>query len=274
MKSSQSVLALPFILLGMVSLTGCAVVEDGQTGIRKTMGKIEDQPLSTGVQANVPFFAEVETWNTKIQEIKETADVPSSEGLIVQLDVSLLYRVEPAQAPRVRKTIGSYYRQTVMEPYMRDAIRLVVSGYQVKATYSEEGRAKIAKEVLNHLKEKLEQKGITVNDVLLRDVRLPARFKESIEAKLQAEQQALQKEFELQKAKKDAEIEIARAQGTAKAQEIIQATLSPQYLQYLWVKNLQDNPNVIYVATEANMPLFRSVEGAYKIGSRTSKQGE
>ncbi len=258
----------------VISLTGCAVVEDGEVGIRKSMGKIEDQPLSIGVQANVPFFAEVEIWNAKIQEIKETADVPSSEGLIVQLDVSVLYRVEPLQAPRVRKTIGSYYRQTVMEPYVRDAIRLVVSGYPVKATYSEEGRAKIAKEVLGHLKEKLDQRGITVNDVLLRDIRLPARFKESIEAKLQAEQQALQKEFELQKAKKDAEIEIARAQGTAKAQEIIQATLSPQYLQYLWVKNLQDNQNVMYVATEANMPLFKSVEGAYKIGARDPKTGE
>lgn len=86
-------------------------------------------------------------------------------------------------------------------------------------------------------------------------------FKESIEAKLQAEQQALQKEFELQKAKKDAEIEIARAEGTAKAQQIIQATLTPQYFQYLWVRNLQDNNNVMYIATEANMPLFKSVEG-------------
>ena len=58
------------------------------------------------------------------------------------------------------------------------------------------------------------------------------------------------------------------------AQEIIQATLSPQYLQYLWVKNLQDNQNVTYVATEANMPLFKSVEGAYKIGARPVKTGE
>ncbi|MBI1976376.1 MAG: prohibitin family protein [Candidatus Omnitrophica bacterium] len=274
MKTYQSLLTLPLIFFGAVSLTGCAVIEDGQTGIRKTMGKIEDQPLSTGVQANIPFFAEVETWNTKVQEVKESADVPSSEGLIVQLDISLLFRIEPQNAPLVRKTIGPYYRQTVIEPYIRDAVRLVVSAYPVKATYSEEGRAKISKEVLAHLKEKLEPRGITVGDILLRDIRLPQRFKESIEAKLQAEQQALQKEFELLKAKKDAEIEIARAEGTAKAQEIIQATLSPQYLQYLWVKNLQDNQNVTYVATEANMPLFKSVEGAYKIGARPSKTGE
>lgn len=264
------------IYLGLLTifLTGCAVVEDGQVGIRKSMGKIEDQPLSTGVQANVPFFAEVEIWNTKLQEIKESADVPSSEGLIVQLDISLLFRVEPANAPTIRKSIGPYYHQTVIEPYIRDAVRLVVSGYPVKATYSEEGRAKIAQQILAHLKEKLEPKGITVNDVLLRDIRLPQGFKESIESKLQAEQQALQKEFELLKAKKDAEIEIARAEGTAKAQEIIQATLSPQYLQYLWVKNLQNNQNVTYVATEANMPLFKSVEGAYKIGTRIPKPGE
>ncbi len=97
--------------------------------------------------------------------------------------------------------------------------------------------------------------------MLLRDVQLPPRFKESIEAKLTAEQKAEQKRFELDQAKKDAEIEVARARGAAEAQRIIRETLSPAYLHYLWIRTLNENPNVIYVATEANMPIFKNVQG-------------
>ena len=93
---------------------------------------------------------------------------------------------------------------------------------------------------------------------MLRDVKLPQRFKESIERKLTAEQKVQEKQFELDQARKEAEIEIARAEGAAKAQEIVRSTLSDSYLQYLWIKTLNENPNVIYVSTEANMPVFRT----------------
>ena len=89
-------------------------------------------------------------------------------------------------------------------------------------------------------------------------MKLPERFRDSIEAKLTAEQRVQQKQFELEQAKKEAEIEVARAEGAARAQEIVRSTLSDSYLQYLWIKTLNENPNVIYVSTEANMPIFRT----------------
>ncbi len=246
-------------LLG-VSLAGCTIVDDGQVGVRKSFGKISDVPVGTGVRLNVPYFATTEVWNTKLMQLEENADVPSSEGLIVQLDVSILFRIPADKAPGIRKTIGSNVEDTVIIPYLRNGIRTVASGYEVKAVYSEEGRTKITQELLNLLKQKLEPLGIEMNDVLLRDVRLPQRFKESIEAKLQAEQKALQKSFELQQAQKDAEIEVARARGIAQAQGIIQEKLTNLYLQYLWVTALKENKNAVYVATEANMPLFRNLK--------------
>jgi regulator of protease activity HflC (stomatin/prohibitin superfamily) len=135
----------------------------------------------------------------------------------------------------------------------------VVSGYPVKNIYAEQGRKEIAAKMRGFLRENLEPRGIEVVDVLLRDVKLPARFKESIEAKLTAEQRVAQKQFELEQARKDAEIEVARARGAAQAQEIVRSTLSESYLHYLWIKTLNENPNVIYVASEANMPIFKSV---------------
>ena len=135
-----------------------------------------------------------------------------------------------------------------------------MSGYAVKALFSDAGRKEIGENILAFLKSKLDQRGIVVQDVLLRDVRLPPSFAQSIEAKLRAEQESLQKEFELTKAKKDAEIEIARAQGVAKSNEIIASSISDNYLRYKWIEGLQanDDMTVIYVPTEANLPIMEA----------------
>jgi regulator of protease activity HflC (stomatin/prohibitin superfamily) len=237
------------------------IIEDGEVGVLKSFGSISDEPVGQGVAIQIPIARQIETWNVKLQEIKETAQVPSSEGLIVGLDSSLLFRVRPDDAPTIRKTIGWNYMERLVIPYFRNGLRDVVSGYQVKNIYAEKGRQEIAAKLRAFLEKNLEPRGIEVVDVLLRDVKLPQRFRDSIEAKLTAEQKVQQKQFELEQARKDAEIEIARAEGAAKAQEIVRSTLSESYLSYLWIKTLNENPNVIYVATEANMPVFRTTPG-------------
>ena len=252
------ILALAFLQ------TACVVIEDGEVGVSKSFGAISDEPVPQGVAFVVPVARQIETWNVKLQELKETAQVPSSEGLIVGLDTSLLFQVTAGEAPQIRKTVGN--QRMVIErlviPYFRNAVRDVVAGYPVKNIYAEQGRKEIAAKIRDFLRENLGPRGIEVVDVLLRDVKLPQRFKESIEAKLTAEQRVQQKQFELEQAKKEAEIEVARARGAAEAQQIIRETLSDRYLQYLWIQTLNENPNVIYVATEANMPIFKGVAGA------------
>lgn len=250
---------IALLLAIVLPLTGCVIIEDGQVGVKKSFGVISDEPVGQGIFLQIPVVRTIETWNIKLQEIQEMAQVPSSEGLIVGLDTSLLFRVERSGASKLRKEIGINYVATLVIPYLRNTVRDVVSGYMVKDIYSEKGRKKIAESALRDLKTALEPKGMVIMDILLRDVKLPQKFKESIEAKLSAEQLAEQKEFELVQAGIEAKIEITRAEGAAKAQQIVRSTLSDSYLHYLWIKTLNENPNVIYVATEANMPLFRSV---------------
>jgi regulator of protease activity HflC (stomatin/prohibitin superfamily) len=256
-RAGTALIVAMFAMLFLQS--GCVVIEDGEVGVSKSFGTIDDDPLQQGIHVRVPVARTIETWNVKLQELKETATVPSSEGLIVGLDTSLLFEVQPAQAPSIRKTVGWNYVDQLVIPYFRNAVRDVVSGYPVKNIYRESGRREIAAKVHAFLQQNLEPRGITIVDVLLRDVKLPQKFRESIEAKLTAEQKVQQKEFELDQARKDAEIEVARAEGAAKAQEIVRSTLSDSYLQYLWIKTLNENPNVIYVATEANLPIFKTV---------------
>lgn len=260
MMQRASIVLFTIMIVLMVLAQGCVVIEDGQVGVSKSFGTISDEPVDQGVHVQVPVVRIIETWNVKLQELKETAQVPSSEGLIVGLDTSLLFRVVPDRAPEIRKTVGTDYMQVLVVPYFRNAVRDVVSGYQVKNIYAEAGRKQIAAKIKGFLTENLEPRGIRVEDVLLRDVKLPDRFRDSIEAKLTAEQQVQQKQFMLEQARKDAEIEVARAEGAAKAQAIVRSTLSDSYLQYLWIKTLNENPNVIYVATEANLPIFKQAK--------------
>jgi regulator of protease activity HflC (stomatin/prohibitin superfamily) len=247
--------------IAVLAMTGCGLVgvEDGQAGVKADFGKIGDEAIGTGWHFYVPGITWIEVWNVKIQELKETASVPSSEGLISQLDISILYQIPKDKVTLVRKTIGADYRTNILEPYVREAIRNVASGYEVKALYSDEGRGKIGKQMLEFLKSKLDPKGIYVTDVLLRDVKLPEAFSESIQQKLKTEQEALQKQFELQKAQKDAEITIAKARGVAESNKIIAASLSDNYLRYLWIEGLQRNEKqIIYVPTEANLPIMEA----------------
>ncbi len=249
-------------ILGAVLLSGCGVtqIESGEAGVKATFGKIEDQPLSPGWHFYLPVTSWIETWSVRTQELKENASVPSSEGLISNLDVSILYNVPVDKVVFVRKTTGSNYRETVLEPYVREAIRNVVSGYAVKSLFSDKGRSEIGDNILQFLKVKLEPRGVVIQDVLLRDVKLPPTFAQSIESKLKAEQESLQKEFELIKAKKDAEIEVARAEGAAKSNTIIANSISEQFLRYQWVQALKTGTNlqVVYVPTEANLPIMEA----------------
>ncbi len=246
--------------LFVMSGTACVIIEDGEVGVLKSFGKISDDPVGPGVSLVLPVARQIETWNIKRQELKESAEMPSSEGLIVGLETSLQFRLVAERAPQVRTTIGRDYRGILIVPYFRSQIRDVVAAYEVSEIYSQEGRVKIAEQVHEGLTNSLGPEGIDVLAVLLRDVRLPQRFKEAIEAKLTADQRVEQKGFELEQAKKDAEIEIARAKGAARAQEIVRSTLSSSYLHYLWIKTLNENPNVIYVSTENNVPIFKTIK--------------
>lgn len=249
------------LLFAAFTMTGCAVVgiEDGQAGVKIDFGKIQDEAVSTGWHFFIPGISSIEVWDVKLQEVKETAQVPSSEGLISQLDLSILYQIPKDKVTMVRRTLGRDYRMTILEPYIREAIRNVASGYEVKALYSDEGRNKIGKQMLEFLKAKLDPKGIIVSDVLLRDVKLPEAFMESIQQKLKTEQEALQKQFELQKAQKDAEIAVAKAKGVAESNKIIAGSISDNYLRYLWIEGLQSNEKqIIYVPTEANLPIMEA----------------
>ena len=246
------------ILAGLVigSLLSCLrVIPAGHVGIADLFGRVADQPLYSGLRLVNPL-ANIIPISIRTQEDKETMEVPSKEGLTVQLEVSVLHRLDPQRAAEVYRTVGQSYQDVILVPQFRSVARGVTAEEEAKALYTSQ-REVLAQRFEQHLRELVEPRGIIVEKVLLRRVALPATVRDAVEQKLKAEQDAERMKFVLQRENQEAERKRIEAQGIRDAQSIINESLTSQYLHYLWVNTLNQNPNVIYVATEANMPIFR-----------------
>lgn len=233
------------------------VVPAGHVGVVDFFGRVSPRFLQSGINFVNPL-AGVISFSVRTQEEKETMSVPSKEGLTISLDISVLYKLDPAKAVEVYKTIGIDYKDVVLVPQFRAAARGVTVSHEAKALYTSE-REMLGQAIFDSLKNLVAERGIMIERVLLRAITLPTTVSLAIEQKLKAEQEAERMKFVLQREQLEAERKRVEAAGIRDAQAIINQSLTSQYLHYLWINTLNQNPNVIYVATEANMPLFRAI---------------
>jgi len=233
------------------------VVPAGHVGVIDFFGKVSPRTLSSGINLVNPL-ARVISFSIQTQEDKETMSVPSKEGLNVALEISILYRLKSEKAAEIYRTVGRDYVNVVLIPQSRSVARDVTVANEAKALYTSE-REVIAQKFHDYLQQHVTERGIMIESILLRSITLPPMVSQAIEQKLKAEQDAERMKFVLQKEQQEAERKRVEAAGIRDAQTIINQSLTSQYLHYLWINTLNQNPNVIYVATEANMPLFRAI---------------
>lgn len=251
---SKLLLAFGLVVL-LIGASGCQVVEDGTSGISKSFGKIEDKPLGPGLYWVLPIVREIEVWNIKATRLPWTISVPSVDGMMVNVESTVIYH--PTDVIKLRKEIGAGYQQQLVVPSVSDTIREKIGKLQLE--YIIQNQDKLNADVLNGLRDSLTPRGIAIDAHMFTGLQLPAQFQEAVARKLEQKQKIQQREYELEQVRKEAEMEITRAEGSAKAQEIVNRTLSPNYLQFLWITNLSKNPNVVYVPTESGMALFKAM---------------
>lgn len=247
---------LVLILLWM----SVAYVPAGHVGVLTIFGRVTGDVLSEGTHLVNPFAVNT-TMSVRTQEVKETASVPSNEGLIMTLDTSLLFRLDSSKAPEVFRSVGPNYTDVVVEPNLRAAIREATASHSANALYSGEREA-VAKQIVDTLNEKLKGRGVIVESVLLRDIQLPTALKQSIEAKQQAEQESLAMNFRLQKEKQEAERKRIEAQGIRDFQQTVAQGISAQLLEWKGIEateTLAKSPNtkVVVIGSQKNgLPLI------------------
>jgi prohibitin 1 len=256
MRIGRFVLAFVILLLLLWSTTS---IPTGHVGVLTLFGRVTGRTLSEGIHLINPLNT-VEKLSVQTQSLKESANVPSEEGLILALDTSLLFRLDKDRAAYVFQTVGPNYVEKVVEPTLRAAIRTSTSAHSANALYTN-ARELVQDQILRDLTAQLGQRGIIVENVLLRDVQLPAMLKSSIEAKQQAEQDALRMSFILQKEKQEAERKRIEAQGISDFQRIVATGISAQLLEWKGIEATEKlatstNTKVIVIGNPKNgLPL-------------------
>jgi prohibitin 1 len=249
------IVVLVFILL-MASTTS---IPTGNVGVLTLFGRVTGETLPEGIHLVNPLKS-VQKLSVQTQSVKESANVPSNEGLILALDTSLLFRLNKDKAAEVYQKVGADYAEKIVEPTLRAAIRASTSAHTANALYTN-ARELVQQQIQDELTAQLAPRGVIVENVLLRDVQLPAMLKGSIEAKQQAEQDALRMSFILQKEKQEAERKRIEAQGIADFQKIVATGISPQLLEWKGIEATEklaasSNAKVVIIGNSKNgLPL-------------------
>ncbi len=246
-----------FVILLFASV---ARVESGNVGVLTLFGRVTGEVLPEGIHLVNPFKVNHEL-TIRTQEIKESASVPSAEGLVMNLDTSLIYHLNPEKAAEVYQKIGPNYLAVLIEPNLRAAIREATASHSANALYTGE-REMVAKQVRDQLSNLLGARGILVESILLRDIQLPTTLKTSIESKQQAEQEALAMNFRLQKEKQEAERKRIEAAGIRDFQQIVAQGISPALLEWKGIEATENlaksvNSKVVVIGNSKNgLPLI------------------
>jgi prohibitin 1 len=237
-------LLMILLVLLVVGARSLRVIPAGHVGVVDLFGRVAPETLKSGIQIVNPF-ARVTTLSVKTQELKEVMDVPSKEGLSMQVEVSVLFHLDPEKASDVYRTIGQDYIGVILEPQFRSVTRGVTAAYEAKALYTSE-REHLAQLVTTDLRVLVAPRGITIESTPLRKLTLPPRITTAIEEKLSADQESQRMEFVLLKEKQEAERKRIEATGVADFQRIVATGISPELLRWKGIEattKIAESPN-------------------------------
>lgn len=248
------------LILLILLLNSIVKVPTGAVSVLTLFGRVTGEVLPEGIHMINPLKASNEL-SIRTQEIKESASVPSSEGLVMNLDTSLIFHLNPEKAADLYQKVGPNYATVLIEPNLRAAIRESTASHSANALYTGE-REMVAKQIFDSLTTHLGQRGIFVENVLLRDIQLPLTLKASIEAKQQAEQEALAMNFRLQKETQEAQRKRIEAAGIRDFQQIVAQGISPALLEWKGIEATENlaksgNAKVVVIGNNKNgLPLI------------------
>lgn len=250
------IIALIIIVLGV--LTSCIVqINAGQIGVQTLFGKVQNNVLYSGLHFINPLVdvsrIDVRTQNYTMsgvqdegtQEGDDAIRVLTSDGLEVVIDLTVLYRVQASEAPRLIRQTGFDYKDKIVRPVTRTKIRdnsVYYTAIDLYSTKRDEFQTRIYKTIEDNFR----MRGLQLEQLLVRNITLPNRVKAAIEEKINAEQEAQKMMFVLQKERQEAERKRVEAQGIADYQRIINTGLTENQLQYEQIKAMKE------IATSAN----------------------
>ncbi len=263
-------IALTLMLAGV--LTKCIVqINAGQIGVKSLFGKVQNDVLPSGLHFVNPFIEvqrlDIKTQNYTMSGIHDEGAkigddairVLTSDGLEVTIDLTVLYKLIPSEAPRLVRETGVDYTDKIVRPLTRTKIRDNSVYYEAVSLYSNK-RDEFQQRIFKSIEDDFRKRGLILEQLLVRNITLPQSVKETIEQKINAEQDAQKMQFVLLKEKQEAERKRVEAQGIADYQRIINIGLTDQQLQYAQIKaylELAKSPNSkVIIMGKGNAPII------------------
>lgn len=271
MKNLFNFLAL-FTVLAFI-LPSCTIVREGEVGVKRTLGKYQEKSVDKGVAFFNPFITSIQKVSTRTENLEVQLNLPSKEGLNIRADISILYSLDGSKAAEVLRQLGINYDRSVVLPVFRSAVADVSARYFAKDMHTGQ-RAVIENAIREQMMTNLKDRGINIENVLVKSIQLPANLARSIEEKLEAEQQSLRMEFVLTQAKQEADQQRIRAEGTRDAQLIIAEGLTPQILKFKSIEaflELAKSPNAKIIVSDGDLPIMMNESGPVPIATSKKK---
>ena len=249
---------LPILLITLVcALSSCAVIRPGEVGVKQTMGRLSDKVHDGGSVGFNPFVAKVIRVSVQTNNIELSLNLPTKEGLSVNSQISILYKIDKSRVQEVISTFGLGY-ESIIANVFRSASADVCAQYFAKDLHSGM-RADIEKAIQVKMAQVLAAQGIQIDAVLMKSIQLPAGLATSIEQKLQAEQDVMRMEFILRQEKLEAERKIIEAKGTSDAQKLLSEGLTKEIIMVRSIEafeQLSKSPNAKVIITDGKAPLL------------------
>ncbi len=241
-SSTLKIFGIVLAIFGIFS-SSVKQIDAGEVGVQSVFGKVKSETLTSGLNFVNPvatvYVFDSKTQNYTMSSVHDEGDkqgddairVLTADGLEVIVDLTVLFRILPTEAPRILKEIGEDYKDKVVRPITRTMIRDNAVYYDAVALYSLK-RNEFQQRIYNDIEKNFKKRGLVLEQLLIRNINLPTSVKQTIESKINAEQDAQKMQFVLQKEKQEAERKRVEAQGIADYQKILSTGLSDKQLQY------------------------------------------
>lgn len=247
---------IPIILLALMAQS-CAVVRPGQAAVKQSLGKLGDKVYIEQPVWYFPFTTRVVKTSIQTNNLKLSLNIPSKEGLSIDSQISILYRIDKENVPKVLRTIGLQF-ESIVASVFRSASADVCAQYFAKDMHSGM-RSEIENKIMERMNITLRQQGIIIEAVLMKSIQLPGGLAMSIERKLQAEQDAMRMQFVLQEERQEAKRKIIEAEGTRDSQKILSEGLTKQIIEVRKIEaflELAKSNNAKIIITEGDSPIM------------------
>jgi len=247
-----------FIILAAIILSSCAVIRQGEVGVKSKFGKLNPEIMEAGLTGFNPFTTRVIKVPIRTVNQEMRLNLPSQEGLTIDSEISILYSIEKNKVPFILEDVGQNYERVLIMNVFRSAAADITSQYMAKDMHSGM-RSEIENKIQDRMHESLRDRGFVVERVLMKSIQLPEELSRAIERKLQAEQEAQQMEFILERERKEAERRRKEAEGTRAAQIILAEGLVREIIELRSIeafRELANSPNTKIIITDGKAPFL------------------